>query len=49
VYDNVFQALDAVFPDRPKAEKAHQIEKILGTVGLWEHRDKKPGQISGGI
>jgi nitrate/nitrite transport system ATP-binding protein len=49
VYENVYQAVDAVFPKRPARQKAEQVAAVLRTVGLWEHREKKPGQISGGM
>ena len=32
---------------RPKADEA--AERYLTAVGLWEDRDKKPGQVSGGM
>jgi nitrate ABC transporter ATP-binding subunit len=49
VYDNVYQPLDAVFPRRPGAQKADQVAQVLRVVGLWEHRHKKPSEISGGM
>ena len=52
VYDNVYEAVDSVFRDRrviKQAEKAERIERILRVVGLWEHRRKKPGELSGGM
>ena len=49
VYQNVFEAVDSVLSDRGKAEKAAQVESFLKKVNLWEHRDKKPAQISGGM
>ncbi|MGH9841755.1 MAG: ABC transporter ATP-binding protein [Blastocatellia bacterium] len=49
VYQNIFEAVDSVLTDRSKAEKAAQVESFLKKVNLWEHRDKKPGQISGGM
>ncbi len=49
VYDNVYQAVAAVFPERSGAEKAEQVQRVLRMVGLWDHKDKKPGQISGGM
>ncbi len=52
VLDNVRVPMDAVFRDtrvqRTQA-KAERIERILRAVGLWEHRDKKPGELSGGM
>lgn len=52
VYDNVSEPVDAVFRDQrviKQAEKAERIERILRVVGLWEHRKKKPGELSGGM
>jgi nitrate/nitrite transport system ATP-binding protein len=47
--DNVYEAVDAVFPDRPANQKAAEVERVLQVVGLWDHRDKKPHQVSGGM
>ena len=51
IYDNVAQAVEAVFRDhRPmkQAEQRARIERLLRAVRLWDHRLKKPGQVSGG-
>ena len=52
VYANVYEAVDAVYPGRQAPEKAakrERVERILRVVKLWEHRDKKPGELSGGM
>jgi nitrate/nitrite transport system ATP-binding protein len=49
VYQNIYEAVDAVMQEQTKAEKIAQVERFLRMVGLWEHRDKKPRQISGGM
>jgi nitrate ABC transporter ATP-binding subunit len=49
VYENTFQAVDAALANKPKAEKQELVEKYLKMVNLWEHRDKFPKQISGGM
>jgi nitrate ABC transporter ATP-binding subunit len=49
VYQNIYEAVDSVLKDKSKAEKAAQVEVFLKKVNLWEHRDKKPAQISGGM
>ncbi len=52
VWGNVYEAVDAVFPGRyaqQKAEKREHVEQILKTVGLWQHKDKRPGELSGGM
>ncbi len=49
VFDNVYTAVDAVFPKKPKAEKRAIVKEHLAMVGLTEAAEKKPGQISGGM
>ena len=52
VYENVYQAVDSVFPGRrgpEKEEKRERVERVLRVVGLWDHREKKPGELSGGM
>ncbi len=52
VWSNVYEAVDAVFPGRLTPEKGNKrdhVERLLRLVGLWEHRDKKPGELSGGM
>ncbi len=49
VYENVYLAVDAVYTDKSKAEKASIVLDRLKMVGLTEARDKQPGQISGGM
>jgi nitrate/nitrite transport system ATP-binding protein len=49
VYQNLYEAVDSVLTERSKAEKAAQVESFLKKVNLWEHRDKKPAQLSGGM
>jgi nitrate/nitrite transport system ATP-binding protein len=48
VYNNIFQAVDAVM-DCSKTEKQAIVEKNLKMVNLYEHKDKLPGQLSGGM
>lgn len=51
VYENVAQAVAAVFRDRrplKQATKSARIERLLRAVRIWDQRDKKPAQISGG-
>jgi nitrate/nitrite transport system ATP-binding protein len=50
VEDNVFQAVDAVFDEQmlPKDKRA-RAERFLRMVNLWEHRRKRPSEISGGM
>lgn len=49
VYGNIYEAVDSVIRDKTKQEKVELVERFLRMVGLWEHRDKKPRQISGGM
>ncbi len=49
VWGNVYEAVDAVFSKRTKAEKHAIVEYYLTVVGLWKHKDKRPDEISGGM
>jgi nitrate/nitrite transport system ATP-binding protein len=49
VWANVYEAVDAVLTDRTSREKAELVEDVLRMVHLWEHREKLPSQISGGM
>jgi nitrate ABC transporter ATP-binding subunit len=49
VWDNIFEAVDSVVTDASKAEKRERVEHFLRMVGLWDHRQKRPAQISGGM
>jgi nitrate/nitrite transport system ATP-binding protein len=48
VYENIYQAVDAAL-DKGRDEKEELVEKYLKMVNLWDHRDKYPKQISGGM
>jgi nitrate ABC transporter ATP-binding subunit len=47
--DNVRIAARSARPDRAHGASDDAAEHYLTAVGLWEHRDKKPGQVSGGM
>jgi nitrate/nitrite transport system ATP-binding protein len=49
VYKNIFEAVDSVLKDKSKAEKLEITENNLKMVNLWQHKDKLPGQLSGGM
>jgi nitrate/nitrite transport system ATP-binding protein len=49
VYQNIYQAVDAALSKLPKTEKRELVEKYLHMVNLWEHKEKYPKQISGGM
>ncbi|MBO0947677.1 ABC transporter ATP-binding protein [Fibrella forsythiae] len=49
VYQNVYQAVDAVMPACSSEEKAEIVIRNLAMVNLSAHQDKRPGQLSGGM
>lgn len=49
VYQNIYQAVDAALKNLPKSEKRETVEKYLHMVNLWDHKEKYPKQISGGM
>jgi len=49
VYENVYLAVDAVYPEKREAEKQAIVRDHLALVGLTEAEQKKPNQISGGM
>jgi nitrate ABC transporter ATP-binding subunit len=46
---NVREASRAARPERSGAQTDEVVERYLTAVGLWEHRDKRPAQVSGGM
>ena len=46
---NVREAARSARPDKPAAWVAEATERYLTAVGLWEHRHKRPAQVSGGM
>lgn len=48
-FENVYIAVNAVYPDKPEAEKKAIVREHLAMVGLTEAADKKPPQLSGGM
>ena len=48
VHENIFQAVDSVM-DCSKKEKHDIVDHYLKMVNLLTHRDKLPGQLSGGM
>jgi nitrate/nitrite transport system ATP-binding protein len=48
VYQNIFQAVDSVMTCS-KAKKHEIVENNLKMVSLYVHKDKLPGQLSGGM
>ncbi|MBR8829455.1 MAG: nitrate ABC transporter ATP-binding protein [Gomphosphaeria aponina SAG 52.96 = DSM 107014] len=49
VFDNVYLAVDTVYPQKIEAEKRAIVREHLALVGLTEAMEKKPTQISGGM
>ena len=49
VYENIYQAVDAALRESYKSEKKETVERYLRMVNLWDHREKYPKQISGGM
>jgi len=49
VYKNIFVAVDSALKDKTAVEKKELVEHNLKLVNLWEHKDKLPGQLSGGM
>ena len=49
VWDNIFEAVDSAVAGLSKSEKRERTEQFVHAVGLWEHRLKRPAQISGGM
>ncbi|MFS8867545.1 ABC transporter ATP-binding protein [Synechococcus sp. H65.1] len=49
VYENVYLAVQAVFPQKSQSEKHQIVEEHLNLVGLGEAAQKYPPQISGGM
>ncbi len=48
-YQNVYLAVNAVYPEKSKGEKDEIVIAHLKMVGLMEAKDKTPPQISGGM
>lgn len=46
---NVREAVKEARPDRARSWVDEMTETYLSAVGLWEHRHKKPAQVSGGM
>jgi nitrate ABC transporter ATP-binding subunit len=46
---NVDVAVSSARPEHSRAHRGELVEKYLTAVGLWEHRNKRPHQVSGGM
>lgn len=49
VHENIFLAVDQVFPNWSPAKKQQHVDKYIGMVNLSPARDKRPGELSGGM
>lgn len=49
VYENIYLAVDQVFPNWSPAKKAQHVEKYISMVNLTPARDKRPSELSGGM
>lgn len=49
VYKNIAVAVESALKDLSAVERDRLVEKNLRMVNLWEHKDKLPGQLSGGM
>jgi len=49
VYKNIEVAVSAALKEVSAAERVKLVESNLRMVNLWEHKDKLPGQLSGGM
>jgi nitrate/nitrite transport system ATP-binding protein len=49
VYKNIYEAVDSALKDKTAAEKKEIVENNLKMVNLYEHKDKLPKQLSGGM
>jgi nitrate/nitrite transport system ATP-binding protein len=49
VYRNIYEAVDSAIKDKSATAKKELVEATLKMVKLWEHKDKLPGHLSGGM
>jgi nitrate/nitrite transport system ATP-binding protein len=49
VYENIFLAVDQVFPNWSQTKKQQHTENHIALVNLTPARDKKPAELSGGM
>ena len=49
VYDNIALAVDEVFGEWDAAKRRAQVERHIAMVNLTPARDKRPGELSGGM
>ena len=49
VYENIYLAVEQVFPNWAPAKKQQHTEKYIAMVNLTPAREKRPGELSGGM
>lgn len=49
VFQNIYEAVDSAIKSGTAVQKRSIVEANLKMVNLWEHKDKLPGQLSGGM
>lgn len=49
VYENIFLAVEQVFPNWAASKKQQHVEKYIAMVSLTPARDKRPHELSGGM
>jgi len=49
VYENIYLAVDQVFPNWTSAKKQQHTDRYIAMVNLTPARNKRPGQLSGGM
>src|SRR2546427_8591953 len=49
VYENIYLAVDQVFPNWSPTKKQQHTEKHIELVNLTPAREKRPGELSGGM
>jgi len=49
VYKNIYEAVDSVLHNKTTSEKKQIVTDALAMVNLLPHKDKLPGQLSGGM
>lgn len=49
VFDNVYLAVDSVFPNWSQSQKRDHVDRYISLVNLTAARNKRPRQLSGGM
>jgi nitrate/nitrite transport system ATP-binding protein len=49
VYENIYLAVEQIFPNWTAAKKQQHVERHIAMVNLTPAREKRPGELSGGM